>query len=182
MPKMQQRNKLITVSLVTILLTVALDIYTKELVLNMIQLYSKVDIIGGVLSFVNSKNYGAAFSFLNSSPDWFRKPFFIIMPLLAMGLVSYIMIKGKNSVANIFAYSMILGGALGNLISRIIYGFVTDFIDVKLTSSYHWPTFNVADIAITIGVFLVFIDMVKVENARKKQKAKPVKKVKRKKK
>ncbi len=183
MQKMSKRNKLILISVIVVLLTVGIDLYTKELILKYMALYSTADVFGGFLSLVHSKNYGAAFSFLNGSPDWFRKPFFIVVPLLAMGLVAFIMIKGKNSVINIVAFSMILGGALGNFISRNIYGFVTDFIDVKLSSTYHWPTFNVADISITIGVFIVFIGMIKVEAAKKRQiaKAKKTKKTKRKK-
>jgi len=183
---MQRRNKLILISVIVLLLTVGIDLYTKGLILKYMALYSTTDVFGGFLSFVHSKNYGAAFSFLNGSPDWFRKPFFVIVPLLAMGLIVFIMIKGKNSVINIVAFSMILGGALGNFISRNIYGFVTDFIDVKLSSTYHWPTFNVADIAITIGVFIVFIGMIKVEAARKRKiaetkKPKKTKKIKNKK-
>lgn len=176
MQKMQNRSKLIAISVITILLALALDLYTKELILQYLPLYSKTDVLGGFLSLLHSNNYGAAFSFLNGAPDWFRKPFFIIVPLLAMGLVVFIMIKHKNSIKNIVAFSLILSGALGNFISRVCYGFVTDFIDVRLTPTYHWPTFNVADIAITIGVLMIFIDMIRIESAKKRKKAKaPIK-------
>jgi len=166
---MLKRNKLVLISILTILVSVVLDLYTKQLILNSMELYSKVDVINGFLSITHSKNYGAAFSFLHNAPDWFRKPFFIIVRLLVMALVVTIMVRSKNSTRNIIAFSLILGGALGNLISSIVYGFVTDFIDIKITATYHWPTFNVADIAITVGVVIIFIDMFKIESAKKKQ-------------
>lgn len=170
MQEMLKRNKLVLISILTILISVILDLYTKQLVLDGMPLYSRSDLIDGFISITHSKNYGAAFSLLHNAPDWFRQPFFIIVRLLVMALVVVIMVKGKNSVKNIVAFSLILGGAMGNLISSIVYGFVTDFIDIKITSTYHWPTFNIADIAITVGVIMIFMDMFKIELKKRKAK------------
>ena len=169
MQEMLRRHKLVFISTITVIASVVLDLLTKQLVVDSMPLYSRIELIDGFINIVHAKNYGSAFSFLHDAPTWFRKPFFIIIPMLAMGLIVAIMIKGKHSVMNLIALSLILSGALGNLISRIFYGFVTDFIDVQITATYHWPTFNVADIAITIGVIIIFLDMMKLEIRKKKQ-------------
>ncbi len=78
------------------------------------------------------------------------------------------MIKSQKNKIQFLSFACVLGGALGNFISRIYPGYVIDFLDVKITITYHCPSFNVADIGITIGVVLIMLDMVKMESKKKK--------------
>jgi signal peptidase II len=169
---MQKRNKLIIYSGIIIFISVLLDLLTKYLVHINLYPYESITVIDNFFSIVYAKNTGSAFSFLSNAPVWFRKPFFIIIPLAAMLLIAFLIknaIKeGKENKFQVYAFSMILGGALGNFINRISTGSVIDFLQFKLTRTYYWPSFNVADIAITIGVAILFIEMIYVEQKKKK--------------
>lgn len=103
-------------------------------------------------------NQGAAFSFLANEASWSKIVFGIIAVIVSIGLIYYILYR-KYSVVTGVALSFILGGAVGNLVDRIIFGRVTDFIDWYY-ATYHWPTFNVADSFITIGVILLIVESV----------------------
>ncbi|MEI6092164.1 MAG: signal peptidase II [bacterium] len=170
---MQKRNKLILVSVIIVIFVVLLDQITKYLIdVNMLP-YQTNPILPGFFNIVYARNYGAAFSFLNDAPVWFRKPFFIIIPLAAMVLVGFLirnaLKKGKENVYQVVAFSLVIGGAMGNFINRLTYGFVIDFLQFKITQTYYWPSFNVADMAITIAVALLFIEMMSVEKKRKRE-------------
>ncbi|MCX6112219.1 MAG: signal peptidase II [Proteobacteria bacterium] len=169
---MQKRNKLILLSVLIIVVVVILDQITKYMIYSDMFPYETRQIIGDFFSVVYAKNNGSAFSFLNDAPVWFRKPFFLIIPFAAMVLVFYLlknaMKKGKENVLQILAFSFVMGGAMGNFVSRITYGFVIDFLQFKITSTYYWPSFNVADISITIGVGLLLIEMLSNKGASKK--------------
>jgi signal peptidase II len=104
------------------------------------------------------RNTGAAFGFLNRAPAAFREPFFIIVPLVAMAVILMIFIRlreEQNLMA--MALSLVLSGAIGNLIDRLRFGFVIDFLDFHWKEVYHWPAFNVADSCIVVGVGILFI-------------------------
>lgn len=165
---MFRSNNIKRTALIIISVIVILDLFTKWLIDYYMVPYQAVSIIDGFFNIVYAKNLGSAFSFLHSAPDWFRKPFFFIIPLAAMTFITYIMIKSQKNKTQFLAFACVLGGALGNFISRIYPGYVIDFLDVKITSTYHWPSFNVADIGITIGVILIMLDMVKMESKKKK--------------
>jgi signal peptidase II len=98
----------------------------------------------------------------NASPT-FRIPFFIIVSLLAIGLIIWFFRRIELHKRLLpLAVSLVLGGAVGNLIDRVRMGKVVDFIDWYLTiggKERHWPTFNVADAAITVGVILLILEM-----------------------
>jgi len=82
--------------------------------------------------------------------------FFTIITIITVGLILYYLVKSKdNELSLIIALALILGGALGNLLDRIRFGEVIDFIDV-FVKTYHWPAFNIADSAISLGAFLMF--------------------------
>jgi signal peptidase II len=103
------------------------------------------------------RNQGAAFSFLSSAGGW-QRWFFIGLAITASALIVYWLRKLTPAQRlEACAWSLVLGGALGNLIDRILYGYVIDFLDV-FYGNWHWPAFNVADSAITVGVTLLFID------------------------
>jgi signal peptidase II len=101
-----------------------------------------------------SYNPGAAFSFLSDAGGWQR--WFFTMLAVVISIVLFIWIKklSDNEKLIAIALSMILGGAIGNLIDRVLYGYVIDFIQVWL-GSYPWPAFNIADSAISVGAVIL---------------------------
>ncbi len=94
------------------------------------------------------ENTGSAFGLFKSLGN----TFFIIISIFAITLVSFLLVKEKD---NRLCYSLIIGGAAGNLVDRIIYGYVIDFFDFHI-AGVHWPVFNIADSALTIGIILLF--------------------------
>jgi signal peptidase II len=110
-------------------------------------------------------NHGAAFSFLANSGGWQRWGFALLAGLVAMGLLVWLLRIPRRTKANPVprrttwvkvAIALIIGGALGNLIDRLTLGYVVDFLDFH-AAGYHWPAFNIADSAITLGVILLLI-------------------------
>jgi signal peptidase II len=133
-----------------------LDQCTKLLADAMLSMHQSVVLLP-FLALRKAYNYGAAFSFLGDASGW-QRWFFIVLALIVMGiLVTWLRrLPPGNTVARM-ALVLILGGAAGNVIDRLIYGYVIDFIDV-FYGSWHWPTFNIADSAISVGVFLLLVD------------------------
>ena len=109
-----------------------------------------------VLPFMNwllLLNPGAAFSFLAQGSGW-QRWFFTIVGLLACVYIVWLLRKSQSDKLLCVALSLILGGALGNVLDRIMYGAVVDFIDLHY-ANWHWPAFNIADSAICIGAALI---------------------------
>ncbi len=145
----------------TVATVVLLDFITKVYIDSHMSLHESVVVIGGVLNITYVRNPGAAFSFLASTSPGFRSVFFLVVTVLAIILVLYYIARSKTGEPfMIFALSLILSGALGNFIDRVRLGEVIDFIDVHL-SAYHWPAFNVADSAITVGAFIMLFALFK---------------------
>jgi signal peptidase II len=113
------------------------------------------------LSLVLVHNTGAAFGFLSSASGW-QNIFFIVLATIASGAILWMMwrLDAKNTLVAI-GLMLILGGALGNVTDRLMYGYVIDFIDIHY-QTWHWPAFNVADSAITIGAVLLLLDATQV--------------------
>ena len=138
------------------LVVIILDQITKQMVLTYIPFESYIPIVGKFFGFTHKVNPGAAFSFLSTAGGW-QRWFFIV---LALGISTAIIVwlKGLTKTDRWFALALtlILGGAVGNVIDRIIYGHVIDFI---LCSYQQWsfPAFNVADSAITVGATIIVI-------------------------
>ncbi|NUN15956.1 MAG: signal peptidase II [Myxococcales bacterium] len=115
----------------------------------------KIPVIDGFLQFSYAENPGAAWGFMASAPERFRHIFFICISLLATIALSGILFNlDKSQTLLLVAFSSILSGAIGNFIDRIRFHYVIDFIDMYIGDS-HWPTYNVADIAISVGVVLL---------------------------
>ncbi len=110
-----------------------------------------------VLHFTLAYNTGAAFSFLSGAGDWHRWFFTGFSTVMIVVLTVWLIRTPKTARLQWFALSLVLGGAVGNLIDRIRLGYVIDFIDV-FYQTHHWPIFNVADSAICVGAFLLFVD------------------------
>jgi signal peptidase II len=132
--------------------TVLLDQATKLHIMRTMRLHESIPVIPQLFSLTYIRNPGAAFGLLASSSGLFRLLFFGFASVCALLLLGTIFLRlrhddrmGQISVAAIF------GGAIGNLIDRIRYGEVIDFLDFYI-GRYHWPAFNVADSAITVGV------------------------------
>ena len=116
-----------------------------------------------VLPMVNltlAYNTGAAFSFLSGAGEWHRWFFAGFSALMSVALIFWIKNTKKDSHLTLLALSLILGGAVGNLIDRAFFGYVIDFIDIYY-KNHHWPVFNIADSAICLGAFLMFIDLLR---------------------
>ncbi|MFN3479239.1 MAG: signal peptidase II [Thermodesulfovibrionales bacterium] len=124
------------------------DQVTKHLVRTMIMPHEAIEVLP-FLQIVHIRNVGAAFGLFRG----FGNITFIIISIAAIIAVFYLLVRDKKDR---ISYSLILGGAIGNLIDRIIYGDVTDFIDLY-AGRFHWPAFNVADSALTIGISLMFL-------------------------
>ncbi len=102
-------------------------------------------------------NPGAAFSFLSDASGWQRWFFVGLTLLVSLVLAVWLRRLQAGQARLALALSLILGGALGNLIDRVVYGYVIDFIDLYY-GDWHWPVFNVADSAITVGAGLLILD------------------------
>src|SRR5574341_492783 len=139
---------------------ILLDQASKLFIQATIPLGHGIPIIPGIFAIVHVLNPGAAFGLLAGRSASFRNPFFIGISLLAVGFIIFYRhreLKG-DSLAS-FALSLILGGAIGNLVDRLRVGMVIDFLDVHYYQ-YHWPAFNVADSCITIGVSLMMLELI----------------------
>ncbi|MDC3386246.1 signal peptidase II [Gammaproteobacteria bacterium] len=139
----------------------SLDFVTKNYAAtNLLLNHSKA--INTYLNLTLAFNYGAAFSFLSDAGGW-QRWFFVIFSIIVVSFISYILIKDKDS--EYIAYSLVLGGALGNLYDRIFLGYVIDFIEFHY-NGFYWPIFNIADIAISIGVILLLYSMFSNDNKK----------------
>jgi signal peptidase II len=108
-------------------------------------------------------NPGAAFSFLASASGWQRE-FFIAVAVVASVWVTYLLRRHASETRFALGLSLILGGAIGNLIDRVVLGAVVDFLDFHLFG-YHWPAFNIADSGITVGAALLVWDSLRPREA-----------------
>jgi signal peptidase II len=121
-------------------------------------LQDSITLVAGFFEILYRENHGGAWGLLRNQPEWFRMPFFVGTSLLA--IVFLLWMRGRMEVHRRWvdlAFPAILGGAAGNLIDRVRLGYVVDFLDFDL-GFMHWPTFNVADIGITVGVILLVAD------------------------
>lgn len=135
-----------------------LDLYTKALVAEALAHGESVPILDGLFNLVHVRNVGIAFGLFADAPAWFRE---WALPALALAGVAVVLAlfrqTGQASGMNRCAFPLILAGAAGNLYERWWQGYVTDFLDF-FVGTYHWPAFNVADSAITVGVGLLLLD------------------------
>lgn len=151
------RGKWVAV-LVPAVLVVVLDQLTKALVLGHMTLHESIPVIDGFFSLTYVRNTGAAFGIFAGRSAAVRVPALLGVAVLALGVLLWFVrtIPADRSVV-IAACGGVLGGAIGNMIDRAAYGEVIDFLDVYV-GSYHWPAFNVADMAITVGVIVLCLD------------------------
>ena len=133
---------------IIIAVLIILDQATKTYVRNNLPLGVKNEVIPDFFYFTHVENTGAAFGILKNG-----RYFFIVLTIIASLIIIYLLLKSKNRVYSL-ALSFILGGAIGNLIDRIVVGSVVDFLEFHFWS-YRFPVFNVADTFVTIGTILL---------------------------
>ena len=138
------------------LLAVILDQASKLAIAGSMQLYQSIQIMPYFnLTYVH--NTGAAFSFLSEAGGW-QRWFFAGLALVISAVIAVWLARLKQHETLLaVALSLVLGGAIGNLIDRLAYGYVIDFLDVYY-QTWHWPAFNIADSAITLGVILMLVE------------------------
>lgn len=138
------------------LFVLLLDQVSKRLIINNLELFERIRVLG-VLNITRLHNTGAAFSLLSDAPPWL---FAGIAVAVSIGILIWLRLHpyGERLVAA--SLSLILGGALGNAIDRVVYGYVIDFIDFHI-GAWHYPAFNFADCAIVIGAVLMGIDILR---------------------
>jgi len=145
--------------ILVLICVLGLDQATKQWVHSSLHLYERVSIVPNYFHLTYIRNSGAAFGLLSSRAESFRMPFFISITIAAILFISYFFYKARpDQRLLVIALGLVLSGALGNLIDRVRLGEVIDFIDVHWRH-LHWPAFNVADIAICVGVGLLGIEM-----------------------
>jgi signal peptidase II len=147
------------IALGTAVSVVLLDQWTKVMVVERMALYESIPVVDGFFALTYVRNTGAAFGILaDRIPTLLRAPFFLAVSGVALLMLGWFL-RGlaAERAGLIAACGGVLGGAIGNMIDRVRLGEVIDFLDVYV-GAYHWPTFNVADAAITVGVIALCID------------------------
>jgi len=148
-----------SVPVASALLLGAADQATKVWAARDLPLFEPLELVHGFFDLVHVRNTGVAFSLLSNLDHRYVHPLLILATVLAMAAVlayiAYLPCRGAAPVG----LGLILGGAIGNLIDRARLGYVVDFLDLHWRN-HHWPTFNVADVGISVGVVLLVIDMV----------------------
>ena len=138
-----------------------IDLLVKIIVINFMRLYDTIRIIPSFFNITYVRNTGAAFSILEDS-----RIFFIVITFVAL-IVIYLLLKDKVlNKYQTFLYSMLIGGIAGNLVDRIIYGYVIDYLSFNIFS-YSFPVFNIADSFIVISVVLLILNEMRLSVCKK---------------
>jgi len=151
-------------ALSTLLLIV--DQITKFWILAYFKVGERSTVIPGFFDLTLVYNPGAAFSFLAGADGW-QRWFFVAIGVAASGFILFLLARHGSQRLFAFALSLILGGAIGNVIDRLIHGMVVDFLLAHWNDRWYFPAFNVADSAITVGAVLLVLDeLLRVRNSR----------------
>ncbi len=146
--------------LVLVLAIVVLDQVTKQIVIDRFHYGESISVIPEFFNLTYVRNTGAAFGLLANANPAFRIPFFVLVPFAALFAIGMIFRKlPAQDVKLSTALSLVIGGAVGNLIDRVVYNYVIDFLDFHWKLQYHFPAFNVADISICVGVGILMLDL-----------------------
>ena len=138
------------------LITLILDQWSKITIDKSMQLYESIP-VSPYFNLTYVHNTGAAFSFLSEAGGW-QRWFFAIMAIIISAILAVWLYRlKKHETLLAIALALVLGGAIGNLTDRLIYGYVIDFFDVYY-QNWHFPAFNIADSAISLGVFLMLLE------------------------
>lgn len=148
------------------IISVAADQATKKAVNRNIGLHENIVVVEGFFNLTHVRNTGAAFGILQGASPKFKFPFFTAVSVAAILVIGFLFVKTPpEDTLMVYSLSLVMSGAAGNFIDRALYGYVVDFIEVYFRD-YHWPSFNVADIAISIGAGLMIIEMFRAGRAQ----------------
>lgn len=146
--------------LAALAIALPLDQITKHLIIGNFHYGERLEVIPGLFDLTHVRNPGGAFSFFATGPAELRMTFFIGSTLIAIVLLLvFLRQHPANTRLSPLALGMIMGGAIGNLLDRLRFGEVIDFLDFHLWGGYTWPTFNVADSMIVVGVAILMIEI-----------------------
>ena len=138
--------------------TMALDQWSKWLIERTLSPFDSLDVVPGFLKIIQVTNSGIAFGLFPSHGSWFGTALLALFGIAALAIVTYYFLKAPpDQTLLLIALALVMGGALGNLTDRILLGEVTDFLDFYI-QTHHWPTFNVADSAISVGIGLLALE------------------------
>jgi signal peptidase II len=153
-------KKNIIIFILGAIIVIVLDQITKAAIVGKFFLHESRTVIDGLFNIVYVMNPGAAFGFLANMSETFRSCFFTGITAVVILLIIYYIVKSKpQNMLMVASLTLILGGAVGNLIDRLRFGAVVDFLDVYIGTA-HWPAFNVADSAISLGAMLMIWGMI----------------------
>jgi signal peptidase II len=146
-----------------VVVTLALDRWTKAWILNRFDLNESVPVIDGLFNITYVRNTGVAFGILSSISSPVKSGLLsLFTAFAAIVVIVYSLRSPAHNRLLQTALALILGGAIGNLSDRLAYGYVVDFLEFYFRA-YHWPSFNIADSAITIGVALLALEIIRNE-------------------
>lgn len=148
------------------LVVIVIDQWTKWLAETNLTFLEPVPVIEPVLNWTLAYNYGAAFSFLADAGGWQKWFFSGLALVMSLFLIAYLIKAPRKATLLSFGLALVLGGAVGNLIDRLLHGHVIDFIHVHYADVWHYPIFNIADMAIMLGVAMIVIDILFLEKKR----------------
>ena len=147
------------VLLIACLLVLVLDQYTKYEIQKSLPLHHRVEVIKGFFNLTHVRNTGGAFGIFGGKRGGMGTLFFMAVSFIAIGSLLFFVWKAKEDEKNlVLSFSLVLAGAIGNLIDRLRYGEVVDFLEFYL-SSFYWPSFNIADASICIGIGLMALEL-----------------------
>lgn len=141
-------------------LIIVVDQLSKQWILHSLALYERINVLP-FFDIVHARNFGAAFSFLSSAGGWQRWFFTVLAFAVCTLLVIWLRRNPRGQWRLNWSFALVIGGALGNVLDRLLHGYVVDFLDVYIRlgeNTHHWPAFNVADSAIVIGAGLMIWD------------------------
>jgi signal peptidase II len=152
------------IGLGALLVSLLLDLVSKHWIDQNLPYGDKRAVIEGFFYITHVRNPGAAFGLFATAPETFRITFFISVSVLAIGVIlSFYRRLAPGDRLSALALGMILGGAVGNLVDRVRYGEVVDFLHFRLWKGYSWPDFNLADSFIVVGVALLMLELLATE-------------------
>lgn len=148
------------------LVVLSIDQWTKWLAETKLTFHEPVSVVEPILNWTLAYNYGAAFSFLADAGGWQKWFFSGLALVMSLFLIGYLIKAPRQAKLLSIGLALMLGGAVGNLIDRLLHGHVIDFIHVHYYDVWDYPIFNIADMGISIGVALIVIDMLFLEKNR----------------
>jgi len=166
LPRLKESAVYRTAYFVVSLAVLLLDQWTKGLITRSFEVHQSTPVVANLFDLTYVRNSGAAFGLFASVDSSVKAIVLNSVAVLVFLVVSaYALRSSHKSIRLQLGFALILGGAVGNLLDRVRFGYVVDFLDFSI-SGHHWPAFNVADSAICIGVGLLFLDMLRAEEER----------------